>query len=120
MLIRNSRLVMCLILFSFSLACNKSSQPAPRASSETTSAKHYHLKGKVVSIDKQGKMLNVDSEAIPGFMDAMIMPYRVKPESELDKLHPGDVITADLISQDDNAWLENITVAAHSSTGQNK
>jgi protein SCO1 len=77
-------------------------------------SKHYHLKGKIVSIDKQGKMLNVDSEAIPGFMDAMTMPYKVKPESELDKLHPGDVITADLLVQDEGAWLENITVTGHS------
>jgi Cu/Ag efflux protein CusF len=86
----------------------------------TQSAKHYRLKGKVVSIDKQGKMLNVDSESIPGFMDAMTMPYKVKPESELDKLHPGDMITADLQVQDEGAWLENIAVAGHSSAPPTK
>lgn len=89
--------------------CNKGTQPA-----SSSSAKHYPLKGKVVSIDKQGKMLNVDGEAIPGLMDAMTMPYQVKPESELDKLHPGDSITGDLTVQDDNSWLDNITVTGHS------
>jgi Cu/Ag efflux protein CusF len=90
------------------------------AQTTTQSAKHYHLKGKVVSIDKQGKMLNVDSEAIPGFMDAMTMPYKVKPESELDKLHPGDVITADLQVQDEGAWIENIAVTGHPSAPPTK
>jgi protein SCO1/2 len=102
------------------VSCDK--KPAQNASQPTTqsSAKHYRLKGKVVSIDKLGKMLNVDSEAIPGFMDAMTMPYKVKPETELDKLHPGDAITADLLVQDEGAWLENIAVAGHSSAPATK
>src|ERR1700722_16880191 len=94
---------------------NQNAAPPTPAAPSPSSAKHYHLKGKVVSIDKQGKMLNVDSESIPGFMDAMTMPYKVKPETELDKLHPGDVITADLLVQDEGAWLENIAVTGHSS-----
>jgi protein SCO1 len=97
-------LLTCVLLF----GCNKN--PSTSGSGAQSSAKHYQLKGKVVSIDKQGKMLNVENEAIPGYMDAMTMPYQVKPESELDTLHPGDAITADLIVQDDSAWLENIAV----------
>src|SRR5215813_8385310 len=80
---------------------------------ETNSAKRYHLKGKVVSIDKQGKMANIDSEAIPDFMGAMIMPYNVKPESRLDQLKPGDAINADVVVQDEKAWLENVMVTGH-------
>ena len=98
------------------VACNK--KPAENASQPST--KHYHLKGKVVSIDARGKMLNVDSETIPGFMDAMTMPYKIKPESELGKLNLGDAIAADLIVQDENAWLENIAVTGHSPAGQKK
>jgi protein SCO1/2 len=98
------------------VACNK--KLAENTSQPST--KHYHLRGKVVSIDKQGKMLNVDSETIPGFMDAMTMPYKIKPESELDKLHPGDTITADLVVRDETAWLENIAVTGHSPAGQSK
>jgi protein SCO1 len=101
----------------------KSTQGTTQNAAQPTASvpsKHYRLKGKVVSIDKQGKMLNVDSEAIPGFMDAMTMPYKVKPESELDELHPGDVITADLLVQDEGAWLENIVVTGHSSAPATK
>ena len=91
-------------------SCNKkSTEGASQAHS-----KQFHLKGKVVSVDDRAKMVNVDSEAIPGFMDAMTMPYKVKPESELNKLHSGDAITADLLVEDDGAWLEKIDVVGHS------
>ena len=95
-------------------SCNKGTQPTVQMPAKVTPAKRYHLKGKVVSVDKQSNMLNVDSEAIPDFMGAMTMPYQVKPESELNKLLPGDAITADVVVQDDKAWLENIAVSGHS------
>ena len=98
----------CLAI-AFLTGCNKGpNRPATQQAS--TTAKRYHLKGEVVSIDKQGKMANIDSEAIPDFMGAMTMPYSVKPESQLDQLKPGDAITADVVVQDESAWLENITV----------
>jgi protein SCO1/2 len=93
-------------------ACSKSAPPA-----------RYHLKGKVISIDKQSRTVNVDAEAIPDFMGAMAMPYTVKPESELDKLSPGDFITADVVlqtGQDGTYWLENVTVTQHSNTPASK
>jgi Uncharacterized conserved protein len=87
------------------ISCHKS--PAQ------SNAKRYHLKGKVVSVDTRAKMVNVDSEDIPGFMPAMTMPYEVKPESDLQKLSPGDEITADVVVQDDKGWLEKIVVTKH-------
>lgn len=95
------------------LGCNKPSSPA---SSSAVAAKRYHLKGKVVSVDKRANMVNVDSEAIPGFMDAMTMPYTVKPADELNKLAAGDSITADVVVQGDDSWLENVTVNARPSS----
>ena len=93
------------------LSCAKS--PKELMQTAQTPAKRYHLKGKVVSIDKQSKMVNVDSETIPDFMEAMTMLYYVKPEGEADNLAPGDAITADVVVQDEKSWLENITVTRH-------
>ena len=98
------------ILIACTISCKKTAPQSTDEPAAQSSIKRYHLKGKVVSTDKQSKMLNVDSEAIPDFMGAMTMPYKVQPESELDKLSPGDAITADVVVQDDNAWLENIAV----------
>ena len=41
--------------------------------------------------------VTLDHEAIPGFMDAMTMPYKLKDANILSELHPGDVITSDLL-----------------------
>jgi len=111
---------MCLLLVTITASCNKDTQPTVQVSAQVTPPKHYPLKGKVVSIDKQSKMLNVDSEAIPDFMNAMTMPYKVKPDSELDKLSPGDAITADVVVQEDKAWLENIAVINRSAAPASK
>jgi len=105
----NSRAMtfICLAI-ALSTSCNKSAPQPATQRVEAAQAKRYHLKGKVVSIDKQSKMANIDSDAIPGFMDAMTMAYTVKPESELNQLKPGETIAADLVVQNENAWLENL------------
>jgi protein SCO1 len=115
-------IVICLSAWVVTAACNQASQPTVNVPPEVKPVKHYYLKGKVVSIDQRAKMINVDSETIPGFMDAMTMPYKVKPESELEKLYPGDAISADLLVQDEGvgAWLENIAVTGHSPSSQKK
>jgi protein SCO1 len=102
------------LLATFSLSCQKGANPGG-TSQNRSSGKRYHLKGKIVSIDKRANMVDIDGERIPGFMDAMIMPYVVKPAGELDKLSPGDLVTADIVVEDDNSWVENVAVTGHSS-----
>jgi len=58
-------------------------------------------------------MADINGEEIPGFMGAMVMPYVVKPASALEQLSPGDAITADVVVQGDDSWIENVTVTAH-------
>lgn len=77
--------------------------------------KQYKLTGKVVSIDKPNLSAVVNGDEIKGFMAAMAMPYKVKNSSELDKLNPGDVISADLFVQGSDYWIQNIQVTQKSS-----
>jgi protein SCO1/2 len=74
--------------------------------------KVYKLRGKVVSTDASKGEVTLNHE---GFMDAMTMPYKLKDASILSELHPGDVITADvLVSQDPDAdvLLDHIVIVA--------
>jgi len=107
-------LLMLSLLTAFSPSCQKGANQGGTPQ-KRSSAKRYHLKGKVVSIDKRANMVNIDGEQIPGFMEAMIMPYLVKPAGELDKLSPGDLVTADIVVEGDDSWLENVVVTGHSS-----
>ncbi|HTZ98280.1 MAG TPA: SCO family protein [Terriglobales bacterium] len=101
--LRNATVVLLLLLLA---ACG----PSPQA------AKHYQLTGKVVSIDRPGLSLVVNADAVPGFMAAMAMPYKVKDGSQLNSLVPGDSISAVIVLQNNDYWLENIQVTKHSST----
>ena len=79
------------------------------------SYKVYKLRGKVVRTNAATGEVTLKHEAIPGFMEAMTMPYKLKDANILSELHPGDVITADvLVSQDADAdvLLDHIVVVA--------
>lgn len=103
------------LLASVALAgCHTSTQPAAPAS-QASNFKTYHLRGKVVGTDPATGEVNVDGAAIPGYMDAMTMPYKLKNPGILGELHPGDMITADvLVSQgsDGTVLLDHIVVIA--------
>jgi Cu/Ag efflux protein CusF len=81
------------------------------SAAKAAGVKRYNLTGRVVSIDKSTRSINVDGDAIAGFMAAMTMPYQVKDASVLEKLSPGDQIKAEIVVGDDGAYLENIVPA---------
>jgi protein SCO1/2 len=109
------RLVAFSLLALVALAGCHSGQPTPSQATASQNFKVYKLRGKVVSTNMAKGEVTLDHEAIPGFMDAMTMPYNLKDPTILSELHPGDVITADvLVSQDPNAdvLLDHIVVVA--------
>jgi protein SCO1/2 len=73
------------------------------------------VRGIVVSTD--ATHVTLDHEAVPGFMEAMTMPYKLKDPSVVSELHAGDRITARIVVQHDDAGfsdpeLDNIVVIA--------
>lgn len=72
----------------------------------------------MVSVDSVAESAVIDGDAVPGFMEAMAMPYKVKPPATLNHLLPGDSISADVVvvRKNDDApdyWLENVKVIRH-------
>jgi len=112
---KNRALILCLFITLLTLACNKPPSQTTTATPPPTApaAKRYHLTGRVVSTDKRGSSVMIDGDEIPGFMAAMTMPYTVKDLTLLDKLAPGDKITADVVVQGDDSWIENVVVTGH-------
>ncbi len=83
-------------------------QPAAIAADAAT----YQLKGIVVASDAAKGEVSIDSEAIPGFMGAMIMPYKLAQPGIAAELHPGDHITARLRISASASLLDQIVVTA--------
>ena len=73
--------------------CRQTSTSVPSGSS--IQQKTFTVRGKIISTD--ATHVTLDHEAIPGFMDAMIMPYKLKDPSIVGELHPGDRITAKIL-----------------------
>jgi protein SCO1 len=68
----------------------------------------YTLRGRVVSLDRAGRTVTIDGEAIPGFMGAMMMLYPVTNERLLDRVLPSDHIDATIVRVGDEYWLEDV------------
>jgi protein SCO1/2 len=106
--------------FALLLSGCRQNQPATRATGSPAAAatapvKTYPIRGKIVSVNGANVML--DHEAVPGFMDAMTMSYKLKDPAIVSELHPGDRITATLlVSQDADGFntvlLDKIVVIA--------
>lgn len=104
----------CLTLMLLSLpitGCHRPTSQDAKAYPEKT----FPVRGKVVSTD--ATHVTLDHESVPGFMEAMTMPYKLKDPSIVSELHPGDRITARIIVQQDAAGfrvpeLDNIVVIA--------
>jgi protein SCO1/2 len=95
--------------------CRSAPKPQQAATNSTQNYKIYKLRGKIVSTNSTTGEVTIDNEPIPGFMDAMIMPYKLKDPGIMSELHPGDMITADvLVSQGDApaVLLDHIVIIA--------
>ncbi len=72
----------------------------------------YQLRGVVVSSDAAKGVVTIDSEAIPGLMGAMIMPYKLAQPGVAAELHPGDHISARLRVSESGSVIDQIDVTA--------
>jgi protein SCO1/2 len=103
--------LVCVCALTLPLAgCHSNSRPDEAVRSGP--AKQYALKGIVVGTDPAHGEVTVDTDAIPGFMDAMTMPYKVKDLNVLQDLHPGDRMTGVLLVADDRTLLDQIVITA--------
>lgn len=71
--------------------------------------KAFTFHGKVEAVHKDSQSLTVNGEKVDGWMGAMTMDYKVDNASVLDRIKPGDQITATVYSGDYS--LHNVRVA---------
>jgi protein SCO1/2 len=58
----------------------------------TSCARHYRAQGIVLAVDRDNQTVTISHRAIPGYMDAMAMPFHAEPSEHLDQLSPGSRI----------------------------
>ena len=86
--------------------------PACKREAPLPAGQRYPIKGTVVEVDVAGRKVTIAHEDIPGFMPAMTMPFVVleKDAALLQRVGPGDEVTATLVAPDSRYWLEDLVV----------
>ena len=83
---------------------------ASAASPPAQAAHRYAARGMVVSVDRAGHTFTASIEAIPGYMQAMTMPFAVRQTKDLDGLATGAIVEFTLIVDSRDSHAERIRV----------
>ena len=112
-LLRNALISAMLLLPCLTMAGCRQSTEKLKSGTET-----YPLKGVIVAVDGEKGEITLQHDAVPGFMPAMTMPYKLMYGNITSELHQGDMIRARLQVQKTadgdyrNAQLDEIAVLA--------
>src|ERR1700731_4184539 len=89
---RRWRIFWCVLVVGFGMALTGCRGGGPAAKVEQ---KSYHLRGKIVAVGTG--QVTVNAGAIPGLMEAMTMDYKLVDPTVASELHPGDIVTAQVL-----------------------
>jgi protein SCO1/2 len=84
--------------------CRHAAAPAVPQGNEVT----YPVRGTVVSTSAATGEVMLDAEAIPGFMEAMAMPYKLAQPEVISELHPGDRLTGVIRGTKDEGGVHDV------------
>lgn len=79
------------------------------------SIQRYEVTGLVLTVDIAHRTVLVSHDPIPGFMDAMTMPYRVDNPRVLDTLKAGEKIEFTLVVGKTSSYITNVHVREYDS-----
>jgi protein SCO1 len=97
------RLVFMLCAMLVVAACNRSAQTTDRSG-----ARHYEARGIVRGVAPDHRTIDVEHEAIPGFMPSMTMPFSLRDQKQIAGLAIGDAISFRLSVTDQDVWIDNV------------
>lgn len=98
--------------------------PLLLATCSGSQARQYQLKGQVLAIGASSALpgrteLTVRHEDIPGFMPAMTMGYFVKAGESAQGIGPGDLITATLVVNGGDVYVQELRKTGHAALPAN-
>lgn len=83
-------------------------KPSEERVSATSGERVFAVRGVVQELPRNDETrVIIDHEEIPGYMQAMIMPFRAKSAGTLAGLEPGMVVTFDYHVRETESWIED-------------
>jgi protein SCO1/2 len=92
------------------LLCTSCSQDShdQTSASAATNAHTYRVNGVVKELPAGGKSVVIRHEAIPNYMAAMTMEFKVRDTNQLRGLAPGDRVSFRMFVTEDEGWIEDL------------
>ena len=113
--------ILSCVVLSLQIGCHKSTdgQAGVEIHPANTPVDRYHLRGLVLATSAATDEITVQHGDIPGFMPAMTMAYKLKDPTEIQKLKPGDEISADVLvhSDSDDYLLDTVVITSEARRG---
>lgn len=102
-----------LIVLGVVASCEKKSPeatPPPMAAPApaNVSTQIFQVKGVVVAVKTEEKTIRIRHEEIPGYMEAMTMPFEVKDTRELAGVKEGDAVAFRMLVTETDGWIDQI------------
>lgn len=76
----------------------------------------FQAEGLVLGVDKAQQTVTISHDSIPGFMDAMVMPFHARYPKEIENLRPGTMVGFTLVVGKTASYISGITVHPYHST----
>jgi protein SCO1/2 len=83
-----------------------------------TAAARYPVTGLILSIDKPHRAFTASCSEIPGYMQAMVMPIKVREPKALQGLKPSMFVDFTLVVEKDRSYAENVRVHEYENVAQ--
>jgi protein SCO1 len=84
----------------------------------TWAARQYSATGMILTVDKAHRIFVASCQPIPGFMEAMSMPFEVREAKELDGLAPGNIVDFTLEVDGSTSFAQNVKLHPYVSAEQ--
>lgn len=70
----------------------------------------FTVKGKILKLEAEHQRAIIDHEPIPGFMQAMTMPFALESPEALEQLRPGDIVIFEYVVETDRSYARDFRV----------
>jgi len=89
-------------------SCGKTSSEGAATAPEQRTQQVFQVKGAIIELHPEEKMVRIKHEEIPGYMQAMTMSFDVRDTNELAGLEAGDTVTFRMTVTDKDGWIDQI------------
>lgn len=100
---RNKQILL-LAVFAVLAGCGRQEKDGNKPTS------YFHLKGEVVALDRASSLITISHDKIPGFMEAMTMPFTVKDSALFRGVDVGDSVRGVVALRKPEFWLDTLVV----------